>query len=34
MNEKLDLIDMGSATVETRQPGGTTFPDELNFLFD
>jgi hypothetical protein len=34
MNEKLDLIEMGSAAVETRDPTGSTQFDDLGFLFD
>jgi hypothetical protein len=34
MNEKLDLIDMGSAAVETRDPTGSTQLDDFGFLFD
>jgi hypothetical protein len=34
MNEKLDLIDMGSAAEETREPTGSTWLDDFGFLFD
>jgi hypothetical protein len=33
MNEKLELIDMGSASEETKEPGGFFFLDDLGFLF-
>lgn len=32
MNEKLHLIDLGIASVETRSPGGTRVRDSLNYL--
>lgn len=33
MDEKLELFDMGSATQETKEPGGFFFLDDLGFLF-
>jgi hypothetical protein len=32
--ETLDLVDMGVASEETKQPPGVSFPDEIGFLFD
>lgn len=33
MNEQLCFIDLGTATKETRQPGGFLFLDSFGFLF-
>jgi hypothetical protein len=33
MNEKLDLVDMGEAAEQTRDPGVPITPDDNGFLF-
>ena len=33
MNEKLDLVDMGSVAKNTREPGWPIYVDDMGFLF-